>query len=53
VLRPSAPETPGQVVACHLYDPRLSNIDELPTNAQFEAMYEVHYEALQKVRSAE
>lgn len=53
VLRPSAPETPGQLVACHLYDPRFSNIDELPTNAQFEARYEAHYEALQKVRSAE
>ena len=53
MLRPSAPETPGQVVACHLYDPRFSNTDELPTNAQFEARYEAHYEALQKVRSAE
>ncbi len=53
VLRSSAPETPGQLVACHLYDPRFSNIDELPTNAQFEARYEAHYEALQKVRSAE
>ncbi len=53
VLRPSAPETPGQLVACHLYDPRFSNIDELPTNAQFEARYEAYYEALQKVRSAE
>ena len=53
VLRPSAPETPGQVVACHLYDPSFSNIDELPTNAQFEARYEAHYETLQKVRSVE
>ena len=53
LLRPSAPETPGQLVACHLYDPRFSNVDELPTKALFEARYEAYYEELQKVRSAE
>ena len=53
VLRPSAPETPGQVVACHLYDPRYNNGEELPTNAKFAAKYEAHYEALQGARSAE
>jgi peptide/nickel transport system ATP-binding protein len=53
VLRPSAPETPGQVVACHLYDPRYNKGEELPTNAKFAAKYEAHYEALQGARSAE
>ncbi|MGH2495382.1 MAG: ABC transporter ATP-binding protein [Ktedonobacteraceae bacterium] len=53
VLRSSAPETPGQMVACHLYDPSFNNGDELPTNAEFVAKYEAYYEALQAVRSAE
>lgn len=53
VLRPSAPETPGQQVACHLYDPRFNSSKELPTNAEFEAKYEAYYEALQGVRSVE
>ena len=53
VLRPSAPETPGQVVACHLYDLRFNNGEELPTNAKFAAKYEAHYEALQRARSTE
>ena len=53
VLRPSAPETPEQMVACHLYDPRFNNGEELPTNAKFAAKYEAHYEALQGARRAE
>jgi len=53
MLRPSAPETPGQVVACHLYDPRFNNVEELPTNEEFMEKYQAHYEALQGVRSAE
>ena len=53
LLRPSAPETPGQVVACHLYDPRYNNVEELPTNEEFMAKYQTHYEALQGARSAE
>jgi peptide/nickel transport system ATP-binding protein len=53
MLRPSAPETPGQVVACHLYDPRFNNVEELPTNEDFMTKYQAHYEALQGVRSAE
>ncbi len=52
-LRPSAPETPGQLVACHLYDPTLNSSEELPTNAEFEAKYGAYYEALQGVRSVE
>jgi peptide/nickel transport system ATP-binding protein len=53
LLRPSAPETPEQMVACHLYDPRFNNGKELPTNAEFGEKYEAHYEALQGVRGAE
>ena len=52
-LAPSAPETPGQMVACHLYDPRFNNGRELPANADFMARYETYYEMLQAVRSAE
>ena len=46
VLRPSAPETPGQFVACHLYDPVL-NTGRIPTNDEFAAEYEAHYEIVQ------
>jgi peptide/nickel transport system ATP-binding protein len=48
-LLPSTLETPEQVVACHLYDPRL-NFGGLPTNASFAAQYEVRYEAIQEAR---
>lgn len=50
-LLPSTPETPEQVVACHLYDPRL-NFGELPTNASFAEQYETRYEAIQEARRA-
>jgi hypothetical protein len=46
VLRPSAPETPGQFVACHLYDPVL-NTGRIPTSDEFAAEYEAHYEVVQ------
>jgi peptide/nickel transport system ATP-binding protein len=48
-LLPSTPETPEQVVACHLYDTRL-NLGGLPTNASFAEQYEARYEALQEAR---
>jgi len=52
VLLPSTVETPEQVVACHLYDPRF-NTEGPPTNADFAAKYEARYEALQEARKAE
>jgi len=52
VLRPSTSETPEQVVACHLYDPRF-NTEGPPTNADFAAKYEARYEALQEARKAQ
>ena len=52
VLLPSTAETPEQVVACHLYDPRF-NTEGPPTNADFAAKYEARYEALQEARKAE
>ncbi len=52
-LRPSAPETPKQMVACHLYESSLNNGMTLPTNIEFAAKYEANYEALQGVRSTE
>jgi peptide/nickel transport system ATP-binding protein len=52
-LRPSAPETPKQMVACHLYESSLNNGVTLPTNIEFAAKYEANYEALQGVRSTE
>ena len=52
VLRPSTSETPEQVVACHLYDPRF-NTEGPPTNADFAAKYEARYEALQEAMKAE
>jgi peptide/nickel transport system ATP-binding protein len=52
-LRPSAPETPEQMVACHLYDPKFNNGKELPSNTEFAEKYEAYYEALQGVRSTE
>ena len=52
VLRPSTSETPEQVVACHLYDPRFKT-EGPPTNADFAAKYEARYEALQEARKAE
>jgi peptide/nickel transport system ATP-binding protein len=51
VLQPSTPETPQQLVACHLYDARFH--EGIPTNDEFAARYEAHYEALQAARSAE
>ena len=52
VLLPSTVETPEQVVACHLYDPRF-NTEGPPTNADFAAKYEARYEALQEARKAQ
>ncbi|HKF37639.1 MAG TPA: ABC transporter ATP-binding protein [Ktedonobacteraceae bacterium] len=52
LLRASTPETPGQLVACHLYDPRFTQ-REVPTNAEFAASYESAYEALPGRRRAE
>ncbi|MFL5586569.1 MAG: ABC transporter ATP-binding protein [Ktedonobacteraceae bacterium] len=52
VLLPSTAETPEQVVACHLYDPRF-NTEGPPTNAEFAAKYEARYEALQEAREAQ
>jgi peptide/nickel transport system ATP-binding protein len=51
VLRSSTPETPGQLVACHLYDPGF-NTAGLPTNADFAEKYESTYEARQGTRKA-
>ncbi len=45
MLRASTPETPAQLVACHLYDPRF-NSGEIPTNEEFAAKYEANYEAM-------
>jgi peptide/nickel transport system ATP-binding protein len=53
MLRPSAPETAGQIVACHLYDPRFNDGKELPTNEEFTAKYGAYYGALQGARSVE
>ena len=53
LLRSSALQTPEQMVACHLYDPRFNNGKELPSNTEFAASYEAYYEALQGVRNAE
>jgi peptide/nickel transport system ATP-binding protein len=57
-LFPSTPETPGQLVACHLYDDRFTTAErtERPTNAEFAASYESAYgrlEAMQGTRKAE
>ncbi|HYL42602.1 MAG TPA: ABC transporter ATP-binding protein [Ktedonobacteraceae bacterium] len=49
-LLPSTPETPEQVVACHLYDPEF-NTEEPPSNADFAAKYEANYEAIQERRN--
>lgn len=43
MLHPSTSETPGQEVACHLYDGRF-NADGIPTNADFATKYEEYYE---------
>ncbi|HEV2581936.1 MAG TPA: oligopeptide/dipeptide ABC transporter ATP-binding protein, partial [Ktedonobacteraceae bacterium] len=53
MLRPSTPETPRQLVACHLYDPRFNAGKDIPTNAEFAKSYKAHYDAIQGVRSAE
>jgi peptide/nickel transport system ATP-binding protein len=45
MLRASTSETPEQLIACHLYDPRF-NSDEIPTNEDFAAKYEANYEAI-------
>ncbi len=50
-LHPSTDETPGQLVACHLYDPAL-NPSGIPSKSDFAARYEARYEALQKARQA-
>lgn len=49
VLLPSTPETPEQLVACHLYDARF-NAGEKPGNSDFAAKYEAKYEATQGTR---
>ncbi len=49
VLRASTPETPEQLVACHLYFTQ----EEVPTNAEFAARYEAAYEALPGRRRGE
>jgi peptide/nickel transport system ATP-binding protein len=41
-IRSSSPETPEQMVACHLYDARFAS-GPLPTNADFGARYEDVY----------
>jgi len=51
ILLPSTPETPEQVVACHLYDTRL-NSGGLPTNTSFAEQYEARYEAIQEARKS-
>src|SRR5438876_3050493 len=51
VLCTSTPETPGQQVACHLYDQRF-NSEGLPTNADFAKKYESVYETRQGTRKA-
>src|SRR5947209_5267530 len=51
VLCTSTPETPGQQVACHLYDQRF-NSEGLPTNADFAKKYESAYETGQGTRKA-
>ncbi len=53
VLQPSTSETPQQLVACHLYDARYNGGRDTPTNAEFAARYEAHYEALHAARSTE
>ncbi len=45
MLGASTPETPEQLVACHLYDPRF-NSNEIPTNEDFAAKYETNYGAI-------
>src|SRR5713226_1011233 len=45
MLRASTAETPEQLVACHLYDPRF-NSGEIPTNEDFAAKYEANFEAM-------
>ena len=51
-LLPSTAETPEQMVACHLYDPRLNGGERPPNNAEFAAKYEEKYEAMQQARKA-
>ncbi len=48
-LLPSTSETPGQLVACHLYDPRFKTGD-IPTKGDFATNYEVKYLAVQGTR---
>ncbi|MFL5628711.1 MAG: ABC transporter ATP-binding protein [Ktedonobacteraceae bacterium] len=49
-LLPSTPETPQQLVACHLYDPAF-NTEGPPSNEDFAAKYEASYEAIQEGRN--
>lgn len=49
MLRASTAETPEQLVACHLYDPRF-NSGEIPTNEDFAAKYEANFEAMRGKR---
>jgi peptide/nickel transport system ATP-binding protein len=50
LLRPATMQTPGQQVACHLYDPRFSSANP-PTAAEMGARYEVAYAQAQGERS--
>ena len=53
LLQSSTPETPQQMVACHLYDERFNGGRDAPTNAEFATRYEAYYESLQAARKAE
>jgi peptide/nickel transport system ATP-binding protein len=44
-LAPSTQQTPGQIVACHLYNAQLKQ-GEAPDNSIFAEWYSVHYERL-------
>ncbi|GAC1350919.1 MAG: ABC transporter ATP-binding protein [Ktedonobacteraceae bacterium] len=48
-LLPSTSETPEQLVACHLYDPRFK-VGEIPTKSDFATNYEAKYLAAQGSR---
>jgi peptide/nickel transport system ATP-binding protein len=52
LLQQSTPETPAQLVACHLYNPAL-HTEGPPSNDEFAASYEASYEALQGARNQE
>jgi peptide/nickel transport system ATP-binding protein len=52
LLRPATPQTPGQLVACHLYDPRYTTA-EPPAQADLAARYEAAYAQALGERTAE